>query len=440
MKVFHGTIVHSTRNSPLQIEENKYIGVDKSKIVFIDDEQNLQELQTKYEFSSKDIQSLAKGQVLMPGFIDGHVHAPQFANIGLRLDLPLLDWLERYTFPTEKKFADVDFARRIYQSAVKCLLANGTTTASYFGTIHVESTLELCEICNTFGQRAFVGKVSMDTNTLDESYNETTQDALADAERFVEEVLRREYHLVQPIVTPRFACCCSEKCLQGLARIASKYQLLIQSHIAENVDELALVRQLFPHCNNYTDVYDSCGLMTERTIMAHGIYLTEEELEVFRARKSGIVHCPNSNMSIRSGLCKVRNLQRHEVKVGLGTDVSGGYHPSMINAIQMAVQTSNVLTINGTEQDKVDYREAFRLSTLGGAEALGISDKVGNFEVGKEFDALVVDATDGEEAEGAALTCFPERDTEDLVQRLLFLGSYRNIREVYVAGRLVHSR
>ncbi|XP_010218460.1 PREDICTED: guanine deaminase [Tinamus guttatus] len=369
----------------------------------------------------------------MPGLVDTHIHAPQYSFAGTRVDLPLLQWLTTYTFPTEAKFKDNDFAEEVYTRVVRRTLKNGTTTACYFATIHTDTSLLLAEIIDKFGQRAFVGKVCMDLNDSVPQYKETTADSIQETERFVKELLGKKYPRVQPIVTPRFAPSCTEDLLQALGNLAETHDLHVQSHISENEEELKIVKNLFPAYQNYTDVYDRNKLLTSKTVMAHACYLSEEELKLFNLRGASISHCPCSNSSLCSGILNVQKVLKHNVKLGLGTDVAGGYSASMLDAIRKTMMASNALLLNKVNERGLTLEEAFRLATLGGSQVLGLENVIGNFEVGKEFDALLVNT----KASDSPFDLFSSDAFEDTLQKFLYLGDDRNISEVYVSGKQV---
>ncbi|XP_069778804.1 guanine deaminase isoform X2 [Narcine bancroftii] len=373
-------------------------------------------------------------EFFIPGLIDTHIHASQFQNMGIGLDLPLLQWLTKYTFPIEARFKDLNFAEDIYTKVVKRTLRNGTTTACYFATIHTESTLKLCDIIDKFGQRAFVGKVCMDINDNFAEYKETTHESVKETERFVAELDKQKYPLVRPIVTPRFVISCTSELMKQLGSFASTNNLNIQSHISESQAEIDAVKKIFPKCKNYTDVYDTHNLLNDKTIMAHGVYLSDEELKLFKRKGASIAHCPNSNISLCSGLMDVRNALNHKVNVGLGTDVSGGYSPSMLDAVRKAVDVSNSLSISSPGYERLSYKEAFRLATLGGSKALGLDKLTGNFEVGKDFDAVLINTS----VPSSPFEVYPEDTILDIFQKFLFLGDDRNMEEVYVAGKRVY--
>uniref|UniRef100_A0A8C5TZI6 Guanine deaminase n=1 Tax=Malurus cyaneus samueli TaxID=2593467 RepID=A0A8C5TZI6_9PASS len=435
--VFKGTFVHSTALSPVEILHGHLLGVDDNgTIVFMEQADQLEQLAETWGFRTSDIRQLSKHEFFMPGLVDTHIHAPQYSFTGTRVDLPLLQWLTSYTFPTEAKFQDNGFAEEVYTRVVRRTLKNGTTTACYFATIHTDSSLILAEIADKFGQRAFVGKVCMDMNDMVPEYKETTAESVQETER-----AQNNYHLVQPIITPRFGPSCTEDLLSALGGLAETHDLHVQSHISESKDEVKLVKEMFPAYKNYTELYDKNKLLTSKTVMAHACYLSEEELKVFSDHGAAISHCPNSNFSLRSGVLNVQKALEHNVKLGLGTDVAGGYSSSMLDAIRKTMVASNTIQINGVNETGLTIQQAFQLATLGGSQALGLDDVIGNFEVGKEFDALLINT----KASDSPFDLFSADEFEDTFQKFLYLGYVlifnscddRNILEVYVAGKQV---
>ncbi|XP_058682299.1 guanine deaminase [Poecile atricapillus] len=432
--VFKGTFVHSSASAPMEILHGHLLGVDDNgTIAFVEQADQLEELAKMWGFKTSDIRQLSKHEFFMPGLVDTHIHAPQYSFTGTRVDLPLLQWLTSYTFPTEAKYQDSGFAEEVYTRVVRRTLKNGTTTACYFATIHTDSSLILAEIIDKFGQRAFVGKVCMDMNESVPQYREITADSVQETERFVKELLEKKYPRVQPIITPRFGPSCTEDLLNALGDLAQAHDLRVQSHISENEEEVKLVENMFPAYQNYTELYDKNKLLTSKTVMAHACHLSEEELKLFSLRGAAISHCPNSNFSLRSGVLNVRKVLEHNVKLGLGTDVAGGYSASMLDAIRKTMMASNSLQINKVNETGLTLEEAFQLATLGGSQALGLDDVIGNFEVGKEFDALLINT----KASDSPFDLFSADDFEDTLQKFLYLGDDRNISEVYVAGKQV---
>ncbi|XP_017272615.1 guanine deaminase [Kryptolebias marmoratus] len=432
--VFRGTFVHSTPQAALQILEDALLGVDtKGKIAFIGDGKDLQRLSQAFGFSPSEVTQLEQHEFFMPGMVDTHIHASQYSYIGTALDMPLLQWLNAYTFPVESRFQDLAFAQKVYAKVVKRTLRNGTTTACYFATIHTDASLLLGQIANDFGQRALVGKVCMDTNSSVKHYKETSQESEDETYRFIKELLNKKYPLVKPVVTPRFALSCTEALLSKLGAIAKNNNLHIQSHISENTEEVMLVMNQFPGSESYTDVYHKCNLLTDKTVMAHGCHLSDEELALFRETGASLSHCPNSNFSLCSGVLNVRNVLNHKVKCGLGTDVAGGYSSSMLDAVRKTVDASKVLTIQNPKHNTLSFEEVFRLATLGGSQALSLDDQIGNFEVGKDFDALRVNVA----APDGPIDLIQSDGPKVLLEKFLNLGDDRNIVEVFVAGRKV---
>ncbi|CAJ0758659.1 16810_t:CDS:2 [Entrophospora sp. SA101] len=369
---------------------------------------------------------LTKKQFLMPGFVDTHTHAPQYPNAGTGMDLPLLEWLKKYTFPLEKSYSSMDFTKKIYPIVVSHLLRNGTTTAVYYATIHLEASKYLVDVINQKGQRAFVGKINMDRNSPIDYIEENVESSIKDTEHFVEYVLN------------------------SIGTLAKKYDIPIQSHLSENTAELEFVKKLFPHIKNYTAVYDHYGLLNHQAIMAHGIHLSSEERKLLRQRKVGISHCPNSNFALRSGVCNVRQLLNDGIKVGLGTDISGGHAKSMLDAIRSASTASRVIHMASSEKEDEEYddndnsisayssltlSELTYLATMGGAELVNLQNVIGNFIIGKEFDALWVDP----EAKNSPLDIFDNIDDalERIFEKFIFLGDERNLKAVFVKGRRV---
>uniref|UniRef100_A0AAQ4PSV2 Guanine deaminase n=1 Tax=Gasterosteus aculeatus aculeatus TaxID=481459 RepID=A0AAQ4PSV2_GASAC len=397
--VYRGTFMHSTQKTALEVLEDELLGVDTDgKIAFMGRGAELQTLSQTFGFNPSEVTQLAKDEFFIPGLVDTHIHACQYSYAGTALDMPLLQWLNTYTFPVESQFTDLNFAQRVYSQVVKRTLRNGTTTACYFTSIHTDASLLLGKLANDFGQRALVGKVCMDINDFVEHYKETTQESQDETCRFIKELLDKKYPLVRPVVTPRFALSCKETLLGELGAIAKKHNLPIQ------------------------------------TVMAHGCHLSDEELVIFKETGASLSHCPNSNISLCSGLLDVRNVLKHQVKLGLGTDVAGGYSASMLDAVRRARDTSKVLTIQNPNYNTLTFEEVFRLATLGGSQALSLDGQTGNFEVGKDFDALRVNVA----APGGPMDLSVNSEEPKIIlEKFLNLGDDRNIAEVYVAGRKV---
>ncbi|XP_055373875.1 guanine deaminase [Condylostylus longicornis] len=382
-----------------------------------------------------EIIKLSKTQFLMPGFVDCHIHGPQFPQIGLGLDLPLLGWLNKYTFPLESKYNDEVFAAKVYEKVVNTTIRNGTTFASYFGSNHTNGTIILAKEAVKQGQRALVGKVCSNQN-CPAFYIENTDESISETEKFIKQITELKNELVKPIITPRFAVSCSMDLMKSLAEIAKSKNLHIQSHISENLDEIKFVKELFGE-KTYSEVYDEAGLMTDKTIMAHAVHLEDSELNLFVKNKTSIAHCPSSNNNLGSGRCNVQRLLSKGIKVGLGTDVSGGNSPSILNEILRAMEVSHHIAFNDSKHKVINFKNAIYLATLAGAEALAMDNVTGNFKVGKDFDALLIDIDilpivnieiPREE------TPSPEANFIEMIQKFIYTGDDRNIIKVFVKG------
>ncbi|KAK2783187.1 hypothetical protein FQN52_000401 [Onygenales sp. PD_12] len=410
-----------------------------------------------------------RNEFFFPGFIDTHIHAPQYPNTGIFGSSTLLDWLNKYTFPMESSFGDPanptttpPRAHTVYNRIVSRTLSHGTTTAAYYATIHVPATNLLASICHRRGQRALIGRVCMDNPQTCPAYyiDESPTAALSATTACMQHIkaLDPSASLIQPIITPRFAPSCTPATLRALAQLASSTvpPTAIQTHISENKGEVALVASLFPDAASYTDVYDAAGLLTPRTILAHAVHLSAVERETIAARGAGVAHCPASNSAISSGLCPVRWLVDGGVRVGLGTDVSGGYSASVLEAVRGACLVSRMVGFTEGEREgkgdreKISVEEGLYLATRGGAEVVGMEGVVGGFEVGMCWDAQMVGLgevpgeaeREGEEGVVGRMAgnvdIFGWESWEEKVAKWVWSGDDRNVRAVWVGGRLVY--
>lgn len=356
-----------------------------------------------------------------PGMVDTHTHAPQYPNNGLGSELQLLDWLDKYTFPLEKRYSDKDLAKDAYTEVVRRTLAAGTTTSCYYATLHNEATWELARICEAEGQRALVGKCSMDVGNYSE------RNAFSKTREFIEEFPSTPD--VQPILTPRFALSCSDGLLQNLGAYATEKDLRIQTHISENHAEIEEVKKRFG-CT-YAAAYDRFGLLTPRTILAHAVHLEPYERQIIKDRQCGISHCPTSNLHLNSGLCPAKSLLDQGIKVGLGSDCSGGSALGVLPQVRLAIQTSRALCMTGKEKKSLSIAEAFWMATRGGGEVAGFP--VGNFEPGMRFDALHIKPR----SPGLFFMGEDEPTTRELFEKWIWNGDDRDVERVWVNGEIV---
>uniref|UniRef100_A0A1B0D8B1 Amidohydrolase-related domain-containing protein n=1 Tax=Phlebotomus papatasi TaxID=29031 RepID=A0A1B0D8B1_PHLPP len=392
--LFVGQIVHSKSFDELEVIDNGFLAVENGKIIAIGDATQLPNW--RKDTSKYEVIRMTKNQFILPGFIDCHIHAPQMPNIGLGLNMELLDWLKTYTFPMESQYKDSQFAAYVYAKVVA----------------------------------------------------------------FIEGIKALNSDLISVTITPRFALSCDEYLMNELGKLAKEHNLNIQTHISENLGEIAAVKEVF-RAPNYASVYDSANLLTPKCILAHGVHLEDEEIDLLKARGTSVAHCPSSNTNLQSGLCDVLRLRKAGVAVGLGTDISGGSNVSILTTIRDALGVSHHLNfvkkqnIKGTgsvtpqnelqkkvneEYVPMNYKQALYLATLGGAEALNLSQKIGNFEVGKEFDALLididVDPIDVYTPNVEGIKDKPE-NLEERIQKFIYTGDDRNISRVFVKGKPV---
>ncbi len=392
---------------------------------------------------------LPRGTYGLPGFVDLHVHAPQWPQAGVALDEPLDQWLQKRTFPLEARFSDLDFARPIYKDLVGRLLSLGTTTTVYFATNDLASSIELARACADGGQRALVGKIVMDDPAANPDYyrDASCAQALADTETLLAEVASigaATRQGVYGVITPRFIPSCTEEALSGLGRIAQSSGAYVQSHCSESQWEHGVSLARFGKSDTQA-LYDF-GLLREKSVMAHCTFLSEADGELFARSGAAVAHCPISNSYFANSVCPVRRLRAQGVRMGLATDISGGFSPSTYENIRHAVMVSRMMedgvdarvkpqTRGAGEPSRITSVEALWLATAGGAEALRLS--TGTFEVGKAFDMQLIDTR----APGSDITGFGVfTSPRDVLDRILFISTAQNIAQTWVQGRLAWDR
>lgn len=327
-------------------------------------------------------------RLILPGLVDLHVHASQYAYRGLGMDMELLDWLEENAFPEEARFAEQEYAAAAYRVFTDELTRSATTRACVFATVHRPATLLLMELMEKAGLRGFVGKLNMDSNCPD-YLRETTDGSLAETRRWLEE--SAGFSAVRPVITPRFIPSCSEKLMNGLGKLQRQFGAAMQSHLSENLSEIEWVKQLRPWSRFYGEAYSRPGLFGGEclTVMAHCIWSGEEERALMKEQGVFLAHCPQSNMNVSSGIAPVRTWLNEGQKAGLGSDVAGGAHLSIFRAMTDAIQCSKLRwRLVDDSLAALTLPEALYLATKGGGEFFG---KVGSFEPGYEFDAIVMD-------------------------------------------------
>lgn len=367
------------------------------------------------------------GKLIVPGLVDLHVHAPQYAFRGLGMDMELLDWLNCHTFPEEGKYQDEEYAQKAYEIFVEDLRNGPNTRACIFGTLHVPGTLILMDKLEESGVCAFVGKVNMDRNSPDFLREANAMESLRCTEKWLKETEKRRYQRVKPILTPRFIPSCTDELMEGLSKIQKEYTLPVQSHLSENQGEITWVKELSPQAEFYGDAYDRFQLFGGGvpTIMAHCVWSEEQERRRMKERGVFIAHCPQSNENLSSGIAPVRTYLQEGMRVGLGSDVAGGVHMSIFRAMSDAIQMSKMRwRLVDETQKPLTVTEAFYLGTKGGGAFFG---NVGSFETGYELDAIVLD--DGRFRHPQQLS------VKERLERFIYLNNGNEVLHKFAAGR-----
>lgn len=416
--VAKGNICYSAEDMSLRVVKRGYLVCQDGKSAGV-----YEELPADYqEYPVEDYGD----QILIPGLVDLHVHAPQYAFRGLGMDLELLEWLNTNTFPEEAKYADLEYAKKAYGIFTEQMRVSATARACIFATVHNPATEILMDQLENTGLVTMVGKVNMDRNSPDYLAEEGAEQSAAATVNWLEHIAGR-YERTKPILTPRFIPTCSDDLMRRLKEIQTTYQLPMQSHLSENPGEISWVQELCPESEFYGDAYDQFGLFGGdcKTIMAHCVYSDERERERMKERGVFVAHCPQSNTNLASGIAPVRKFLEEGISVGLGSDVAGGHTESIFRAMADAVQVSKLYWRLVDQKDSpLTMEEAFYLATRGGGAFFG---KVGSFDTGYEFDMLVLD--------DSSLPHPQELDVKDRLERFVYLSDERHIAGKYVAGR-----
>ena len=363
-----------------------------------------------------------RGKLIVPGFIDCHVHFPQLDIIG-SFGAQLLDWLNQYAFPVEEEFADPEHAREVAGAFVDELLRNGTTTALVFGTVHAHSADAIFEAAETRDMRLIAGKVLMDSN-CPEALRDDPQSCYDESKALIE-----RWHgkgRLGYAITPRFALTSSPEQLTAAGKLAREYpDVWIHTHLAENMEEVEEIARLFPDSRSYMDVYDEFELLRERAVFAHCLHMDDEDRSLMASKGGAAAFCPTSNLFLGSGLFDLGAIRAAGVRCGLGTDVGGGTSLSLLNTASEAYKVLHL------QDQALHAMRALYLATLGAAEALYLDDKIGNFEKGKEADFVVLDY------EGSSLTARRTAAASTIDEKLfalMTLADDRNVDSTWVRG------
>jgi guanine deaminase len=435
-----GTAFHAPAHDRLEVLAGRLIVVDDGGTITAVHPAGSPEI-ARFR-AAGELTELKPGQYLLPGLVDLHVHAPQWPQLGKALDVPLEVWLRKYTFPLEARYADLNFAEPHYESLVESLLANGTTTALYFATIHLPATELLADICLRRGQRALIGRVAMDDPEQCPDYyrDASAETGTADTRAFIEYVRAMPGNaggLVQPVITPRFIPSCTDDLLHGLGALARETGCHVQTHCSESDWEHDYVIQRTGVTD--TAALERYGLLSRRTVLAHGNFVSDADIVLIRQTGSGIAHCPLSNVYFSNAVLPVRKLLEADVHVGLGTDIAGGASPSIFDSARQAVAASRSLETGvdpaipanrrGCPDSRITAVQAFWLATAGGGIALDLP--IGQFVEGYQFDAIVIDAN----APNSNLCLYPDDAHEDVLQKIIYNAGRANVAQVWVAGQ-----
>lgn len=395
--------------NPVSHRKAEYL---KNVILTIDGE-NIREITHFNDFDNTNKTIIDRSdKLIIPGLIDTHVHLSQWRIRG-KYKSDLLEWLNTYTFPEEEKFFNKEYAKSVSQDFVQNLINSGTTTASIYVTVSQEATNIAFEEAERLNYRALIGKVCMDQNSP-QGLLEKTEKSFQESIELCQQWDNKG--ILNYVFTPRFAPVCSNELMSNIGKYAQENDKYIQTHLSENHNEIALVKELFPEAKSYTDVYNRANLLGPKTIMAHTIHLNDDELELMKNSKTKISHCPDSNFFLKSGRFPYKRIIDNNITVGLGSDVAGGtcldmfYHMKMANYMQL--------------EYSLNVEELFYLATLGSAKVLSKDKIIGSIESGKKADFLILDID-------------PEQNIEEMLSQMIFVKGVKSVEEVYINGREV---
>lgn len=419
MDLFHGHIVYSKSREDLAVFENSYIAVNNGLVEGI------------FQTLPEDMKNLPvrdfKDGVIIPAFSDLHVHAPQYPQRALAMDLLLSDWLNHYTFPLEARYADPEFAHAVYDAFTEDLIANGTFHACIFGTIHPEATGYLLEKLEEKGLSAYVGKVNMD-KASPPYLCETAADSLRETEAFLEKYAGSR--TARPILTPRFAPTCSRELLDGLGLLGKKYRVGLQTHVVESKWEAAQARLDFPDVSCDMQIYERAGLLENGPVVAaHFIFPSEEDIQILKKYNGYAVQCPDATVNVIAGIMRSSALAGQGVKLALGSDIAGGHNIGVYSQVAKSVQLSKLKWFYEPEgNDPIGFPEAFYMATKQGGEIFG---RTGSFEKGYRFDALVIEGLSDP---------FMKLNPVQIAERFCYIGTKDNITARFLNGIPVHGK
>lgn len=422
MEFYRGIILNPIENFDIEYFYNGLLVINKGKIIYCGDYK-------KGQLSYPEAKKIKKNrQLIIPGLVDLHTHLPQYPVIGTG-EGELLAWLNNTIFPTEEIFNNTKFARKVSNRFFKKLIEYGTTTVVIFSNSSLESTDIVFHEAKKVGIRAFIGNSLMDMNAPDNlRYDIKTN--ISNMMKLIEKWNLHDNGRLNFIVSPRYAGSCSIQLMKEASEIATKNNLFIQTHLAENKDEIRYISSIHNFKGTYTDLLADCGLITSKSLLAHGIHLQAKEIELIKIIEAAIVHCPTSNRYLQSGIMPMNHYRAENLKVGIGTDLAGGYNFSMLDESREAIENSKFYRLYHDNTARIlNKKEAFWHSTLGNSIILNLGSKIGNLSKGKEADFVIFEMKSD----------FNENliDLDKALSKLLYSDEFR-IKGVYVRGKQIN--
>lgn len=416
-KIYHGDIVYAVSANHLVVNEDSYIVIENGQVEGI-----YPVIPTKY----KGMECVDYGRkMIIPAFSDLHVHGAQYVQRGIGMDCLLADWLNNYTFPQESRFKDMDYAKQCYDAFVDDMIRHGTFHANVFATIHREATDYLFKKMEDKGMYGYVGKVNMDCHSP-EFLIETTEESLRETEFYLAD--HTDSKKVKPILAPRFAPTCSEKLIMGLGKLAEKYYCGVHTHLVESRWEAKEALNLFPGYGSDAEIYERAGLMDYGpSIFAHVIFPTQEDKRILKKHGSFSVHCPDATTNIIAGIMPLAAMHEEGLKIAIGSDIAGGHGIAVYKQVARAVQLSKLKEFYEPDQSKtITITQAFYHATK---EAGSVFGKVGSFEKGYQFNALVIDTMEDP---------WVSLSAEERLERFCYIGDDRNIKARFIDGEEIY--
>ncbi len=429
-----GFLIDAPEFGSLRARPRGGIIIDNGRISEVGDYDDLRRLQRP-----KPVQWIDRGAVaIFPGLIDCHTHLPQYSAVA-RGESELLPWLRQHIFPVEREFTGPK-ARQEAPLFFEALGRHGTTTAMVFAAIYEDSCEVGFEAAKESGLRVILGKMMMDVGSYGTLQpKKVVSVSLMESERLCRKWHRSENGRLEYAFSPRFAVTCSEKLMRGAAEMASRFDAYVQTHLAENREEIEKVHHLFMSAHDYTHVYETCGLLTPKTMLGHCIHLQPREIAAIATAQANVAHCPTSNLFLGSGLIKLDQLLKAGIAVGLGSDVAAGPELNMWQVMRAAIDVQKARSAYEPNLRPLRPAEALHLATQGGAKALGKGDTIGTLDPGKEADFIIVDL--------AALTPYPkdrpsfdDLSPEDVIALCIYRGGAHSNLATYVRGACVYEK